>query len=93
MFGQSVTLMAVGYAGYVASSTVVSMSNALQDVDSAAYFITDEKIVTDKTEVSTETAMAIVNNFSLVCLLALCVGAVIFTANLIRTIKNNASIR
>ena len=93
MFGQSVTLMAVGFAGYIASSTVLSMSHALQDTDSAAYFITDDKIITDKTEVSTDAAMSIVNNFNFVCMLALAIGAVIFFANLYRTIKNNAIIR
>ena len=88
IFGQSVLLMAVGFAGYLASDTVMSMADALQDKDSAAYFITDNAIVTDKTEISTEAAIAITSNFSLVCLVAFFIGAMVFSANVIRKIKN-----
>lgn len=83
---QSVFLLLFGVAGMMATETIVAGFKAMRDLDSAALFITDGSIVTDKTTVSVERVESIINNFQLVCLTSLTIGAVVVVATAARLI-------
>lgn len=89
IFTQSALLMCFGLSGWLASSTVVAGFHAMTDVNSAAYFITDNKVVTENTSISTEDAESIINNFELVCVTSLIIGASVLLASIVRLAKRS----
>jgi hypothetical protein len=84
---QSVFLVAVGIAGFIASSSVIAGMNALTNKDSMVAFITDDALATDVGTISTDTALSVANNFEFICVISLTIGIVIGGANLFRILS------
>ncbi len=81
---QSALLALVGLAGMMAVNPVLQGFNALRDRDSAVAIITDKGITTDKTEVDLMQVYSIIQNYKAVCLIAMCLGVMVFVATLVR---------
>jgi hypothetical protein len=81
---QSALLALVGLAGMMAVTPVLQGFNALRDRDSAVAIVTDKGITTDKTEVDLTQVFSIIQNYRSVCLVAMCLGGMVFIATLIR---------
>jgi hypothetical protein len=84
IFTQSLFLVSVGVAGFIASSSVIAGMKALTNKDSMVAFITDDALATDVGTISTDSALAIANNFEFICVISLTIGIVIGGANLFR---------
>jgi hypothetical protein len=89
IFAQSIFLTAVGVSGFIASSSVVAGMKALTNKDSMVAFITDDSLITDAGTVTTDSALAVANNFEFICVISLTIGIVIGTANLFRVLSRN----
>jgi hypothetical protein len=87
---QSFLLLSLSIAGIVSTSAVVAGFRALTNAQSAAYIITDGKIVTDQEVISVERCQQIIDNYSFVNVSILCISLVIFIASSIRLYKNYA---
>lgn len=83
----SAFLVAFGVAGFLATDTVKSGFNALQDANSGAAIITDSGIVTENGVVSVSRVKGIVNNFLLVSMCASVFGIVVVLATIVRLKK------
>ena len=81
---QSALLALVGLAGMMAVTPVLRGFNALRDRDSAVAIITDKGITTDKTEVDLTEVFSIIQNYRAVCLVAMCLGGMVFIATIVR---------
>lgn len=81
---QSALLALVGLAGMMAVTPVLQGFNALRDRDSAVAIITNKGITTDKTEVDLTEVFSIIQNYRAVCLVAMCLGGMVFIATLVR---------
>lgn len=89
IFFQSFVLVLFGTCGFTASSTLLSAFKALTNAESAAFFITDDAILTDTGKnISTDEAEAVIKNFEFVCTCCLAIGAIIFISSCIRIYKS-----
>lgn len=84
---QSGLLMCFGLAAYSASNTIVACFRVLNDPNSFASFRTEDKVITETAEISTESAIRIVNNFELVCLVSISIGIIVMSASIYRIYK------
>ena len=88
---QSAILALMGLAGMMAVGPVNAGFRALRDKESMVAIITDDGITSDKTQVDLSQVQSIVRNYEFVCLLAMCIGGMVFVVSLIRIyLKNNA---
>jgi hypothetical protein len=84
---QSLLLMLLAIAGMASTDAVTRGFNALTNVHSSAYIITDGAIVTETENISTERVQAIIQNYELINGCILTIGVIIFVATLIRIFK------
>ena len=88
---QSAILALMGLAGMMAVGPVNAGFKALRDKESMVAIITDDGITSDKVQVDLSQVQAIVRNYEFVCLLAMCIGGMVFTVSLVRIyLKRNA---
>lgn len=88
---QSAILALMGLAGMMAVGPVNAGFRALRDKESMVAIITDDGITSDKVQVDLSQVQAIVRNYEFVCLLAMCIGGLVFLASLGRIyLKRNA---
>lgn len=88
---QSILLLCFGLAGFTSSATIVAGFRAMTNPVSHAYFVTDGKVMTEFEEIGTDGAEAVINNFQLVCVTSLTIGAVVLAASLVRLAKKSRS--
>lgn len=86
---QSFLLLCFGLAGWTASSTVTAGFEAMTDKESHAYFIDNGRVLTDKVTISTDEAQGVIDNFQLVCVTSLTIGATVLLASLVRLAKRS----
>lgn len=84
---QSLLLLSLSIAGIVSTSAVTAGFKALTNAQSAAYIITDGKIVTDQEVISVERCQQIINNYTLVNVTILVISITIFVASSVRLFK------
>jgi protein-S-isoprenylcysteine O-methyltransferase Ste14 len=89
IFMQSTLLVCFGLAAFNASSTIMSGIRAISDVNSMAAFVTDKGLQTETETISTDTALKIINNFELVCLISVSIGTIVMFATLVRIIRKS----
>ena len=84
---QSLLLMLLAIAGMASTDAVTKGFNALTNINSCAYIISNGAIVTETESISTEKVQAIIQNYELINGCILTIGAIIFVATLIRIFK------
>jgi hypothetical protein len=84
---QSVLMMALAIAGLLSTDAVTSAFKALTNAQSAMYIITDNAIVTETENISTERVQSIIQNYELINVSILAIGSIIFISTIIRLIK------
>ena len=88
---QSAILGLMGLAGMMAVGPVNAGFKALRDKESMVAIITDNGLTTDKVQVDLSQVQAIVSNYEFVCIVAMCIGGLVFGASVARIfIKKNA---
>lgn len=88
---QSAILALMGLAGMMAVGPVNAGFRALRDKESMVAIITDDGITSDKVQVDLSQVQNIVRNYEFVCLLAMCIGGLVFIASVGRIyLKRNA---
>lgn len=81
----------MGLAGMMAVGPVNAGFRALRDKESMVAIITDDGITSDKVQVDLSQVQNIVRNYEFVCLLAMCIGGLVFLASVGRIyLKRNA---
>lgn len=86
---QSLILIAVATAGYMASDSIIASLNAINDPSSYVTMRTENAILTDNTKVDLTYTESIVNNFRFICLTTITIAVGIALANLVRILKRN----
>lgn len=82
---QSVMLLLVGMAGIMSASTIVAGFKAITNANSAVALITDKAVITDTGDnIPIERVEGIVNNFHIVCAVALTIGGIVALASGVR---------
>jgi hypothetical protein len=82
---QSVMLLLVGIAGILSATTIVAGFKAITNANSAVALITDKAVITDAGDnIPIERVEGIVNNFHIVCAIALTIGGIVALASGVR---------
>jgi hypothetical protein len=78
-------LLLVGIAGILSATTIVAGFKAITNANSAVALITDKAVITDAGDnIPIERVEGIVNNFHIVCAIALTIGGIVALASGIR---------
>jgi len=75
---QSGFLLAIGIAGLLSATTIVSGFKAITNANSAVALITDKAVITDAGDaIPIDKVEGIVNNFQIVCVITLTIGGIV----------------
>lgn len=80
-------LLAFGLAAWAASDTLVACMGVLKDPEVMVAFVDQDRIVTEAGSIGTVAAETTIDNFELVCLSTITIGAAVAVASLVRLRK------